>query len=126
MVRFSVRLGGAVGSGARYLLATGIARLGSTFPYGTLAVNLIGSFLIGLLMQASPDHPVFTPAVRLALTTGVLGGFTTFSAFSFDTVRLAEQGAHAAAAINVFVSVAACLFACWLGMGSGRLLWNAH
>lgn len=108
---FLVMLGGALGAGARYLAGTALlARLGPDYPYGTLAVNLIGGLLMGLLVGAVPRGGG-GEAMRLLLGTGVLGGFTTFSAFSLDVVTLAERGMPAAAlgyaALSVAGSVAA-------------------
>ncbi len=72
-------LGGAVGSGARYLVSTWVlAALGPAFPWGTLAVNAIGSFLLGALMHVGLSTDLLSPTLRIALSTGVLGGFTTF------------------------------------------------
>ena len=76
-------LGGAVGTGARYLLSGWLLRwLGPAFPYGTLAVNVLGSFLMGVLMHLALSTGSFSPTLRLTLTTGVLGGFTTYSTFN--------------------------------------------
>ena len=85
---FWVCLGGAFGSGARYLLSGWVMeQLGPTFPCGTLAVNTIGSFLLGALMFLGIEAGALSPTVRLALTTGVMGGFTTYSTFSYETMR---------------------------------------
>jgi CrcB protein len=113
--------GGAVGSGARYLVAVGAARwLGADFPYGTLAVNLVGSFLIGLVQMLAAGRAL-SEETRLLLSTGVLGGLTTYSAFSYETVRLAEAGAWRAG-LNVLVTTAGCLVLCAAGMALGRAL----
>ena len=116
--------GGALGSGARYLLAGWLtARAGAPFPAGTLAVNLIGSFLLALLLQA----PTATLGVtaRTALASGVLGGFTTYSAFSFETFALLQIGTSGAAFAYVAVTLLGCLAACWLGAMCGRLAFAA-
>ena len=85
---FWICLGGAAGTGARYLLSSwALSALPSPFPFGTLAVNLIGSFLMGLLVPIGHASPLLSPTARLALTTGVLGGFTTYSAFNEDSPR---------------------------------------
>lgn len=113
--------GGAVGSGARYLVALGAARwLGADFPYGTLAVNLVGSFLIGLVQVLAAGR-VLSEESRLLLSTGVMGGLTTYSAFSYETLRLAEAGAWRAG-LNVFITTAGCLLLCAAGMALGRAI----
>jgi len=118
---FWICLGGAAGTGARYLVSTWLgASVGGTFPWGTFAVNVLGSFLVAVLMVAGAEANVLSPTARLALTTGVMGGFTTFSAFSYETLRLFENGAWAAGAANVLGTVVACLAACLLGLWCGR------
>lgn len=108
-------LGGAVGTGARYLISEwALKALGSTFPYGTLAVNIVGSFLLAILMNLSTSGTL-SPSLRLALTTGVMGGFTTFSTFSFETLRFVQQGSWLLACANAIINVFACLVACMLG-----------
>ena len=80
-----ISLGGALGTAARYLLSVWLLRtLGPAFPYGTLAVNVIGSFLLGVIMQAGLDTTVLSPTARVVLGTGVMGGFTTYSTFNYD------------------------------------------
>ncbi len=102
-----VFVGGGIGAALRHLVNLGTARLlGLGFPWGTLAVNIVGSFAMGVLVAwlaarySGPDHHI-----RLFLATGVLGGFTTFSAFSLDAVVLWERGAHGAAVSYVLISV---------------------
>jgi CrcB protein len=113
--------GGAVGSGARYLVAVGAGRwLGTDFPYGTLAVNLVGSFLIGLVQMLAASRAL-SEETRLLLSTGVMGGLTTYSAFSYETLRLAEAGAWRAG-LNVLLTTAGCLALCAAGMALGRAL----
>ncbi|MBC7156902.1 MAG: CrcB family protein [Rhodobacteraceae bacterium] len=110
-----VALGGAVGAVLRHLGVLGAARwLGAGFPYGTLAVNVAGSFLIGVVFSALTARE----AMHLApfLTVGVLGGFTTFSAFSLDALILWERGAAGLAAAYVLASVALSLGAVGLGV----------
>lgn len=116
-------LGGAAGTLARALLSAWMLRvMGPAFPWGTLAVNLVGSFLMGLLTQVSFARPDLSPALRLGATTGFLGGFTTYSAFNQDTLRLLEEGAHAAALTNVAGTLLGALAAGALGMWAGRAL----
>ncbi len=117
-----VCVGGALGSGARYLLAGFFAARFPGFPYGTLSVNLVGSFLLGALMHVGLASAAIPPAVRIALGTGVLGGFTTYSTFSYETLILLREGALALAALNVTATVLGCLLACWLGLLAGRWL----
>jgi len=117
-----VCVGGAVGSGMRYLVAVGAARwIGPDFPWGTLLVNLVGAFLIGLVQQLAAAH-VLAEESRLLLSTGVMGGLTTYSAFSYETVRLAQLGDWRAASLNVAVTTILCLALCVAGMALGRLL----
>jgi len=117
-----VFVGGGIGAALRHLVNLGAARLfGVAFPWGTLAVNIAGSLIMGLLAAwfatryAGPDHHL-----RLFLATGILGGFTTFSAFSLDTVVLWERGAHAAAAGYVGASVVLSIGALVAGLALGR------
>jgi CrcB protein len=110
---FLVMSGGALGAGARHLVNLGAARLlGLSFPWGTLAVNVAGGFLMGLLVGwLAGAYQGSGPGLRLFLATGVLGGFTTFSAFSLDAVSLWERGSHGLAmgyvAASVIFSIAA-------------------
>jgi CrcB protein len=107
-----VTLGGAIGSGARYLLASGVhALLGVTFPFGTLAVNAIGSFLICAIMHMGTAAHVISPSLRLFLTTGLMGGFTTYSAFDYETYRYTQQGTYSLAALNVGLTLVVCFVA---------------
>lgn len=112
-----VALGGAIGSAARYGASLAIARhLGRAFPYGTLTVNVTGSFAIGALAVVLSARPQANELWRLLLLTGVLGGFTTFSAFSLETLQLLGAGATGRAFVNVAANVVLCLAACWAGM----------
>jgi fluoride exporter len=95
---------------------------GAGFPWGTLAVNLIGSFLLGLVMQVSLTTDLLSPTLRLAIATGVLGGFTTYSSFNYETLRLFQEDAWLLGLANLGVTVVACLIAGVLGLWSGRLL----
>lgn len=112
-----VALGGALGSVARYGVGFAAARwMGLGFPWGTLTVNIVGGFAMGLLAaRIGPEQE----NLRLLLGVGILGGFTTFSAFSLETVRLIEhQPGHAA--LYVAASVVLSVGACWLGFFLGR------
>ncbi len=118
-----IALGGAIGTVLRYL-TSGLAAtwFGVDFPYGTLIVNLVGSFLIGLIQQVGTQSLLLSDEVRLFLTTGVMGGLTTYSAFSYETVRLLEARAWTEACINLAITTASCLTLCVLGIAVGRLL----
>ncbi|KQS63319.1 hypothetical protein ASG39_15630 [Rhizobium sp. Leaf371] len=101
-----VALGGASGSVLRYLAGIASVRLmGAGFPWGTLFVNVTGSFLIGVLSEVIARRFGASPELRLFLVTGILGGYTTFSAFSLDAAMLAEQGQFGAAALYVALSL---------------------
>jgi len=118
--------GGAVGSGLRYGLSSWVATLaGTRLPLGTFAVNVIGSFLIGAIMQFGMNSTLLSPLSRLALTTGVLGGFTTYSTFSYETVTSLGEGAYALAFANVALTLLTCTVACAIGIGAGRWLAGA-
>ena len=117
-----VILGAGLGGGFRHGVNVAVARLlpGFGFPLATLIINVLGSFLMGVLaegfaLRGAGGHPA-----RLFLTTGVLGGFTTFSTFSLDAVSLYERGETAAAAIYVFASVVAALAGLFAGLGLVR------
>jgi fluoride exporter len=126
MTRFlGICLGGAVGTGARYLVSGwALAALGASFPYGTLAVNTIGSFLLGFLMQVGIATPLLSPTLRLTLTTGVMGGFTTYSAFNYETMRYVQDGSWPFAFANVAVTLVGCLAAGFAGLAAGRWLFG--
>ena len=115
-------LGGAAGTGARYLLSTAATRAFGNFPFGTLAVNVLGSFLTAVIMTLALEQGRIGEDLRLVLTTGVLGGFTTYSAFNHETMRLAQTGALALAALNVGLTLFACLGAGLLGLVATRAL----
>ena len=113
-----VALGGALGSVARYGVGFAAARwMGLGFPWGTLTVNIVGGFAMGLL--AARIGPA-QENLRLLLGVGILGGFTTFSAFSLETVRLMEQG-PTPAMLYVLASLILSVGACWLGYSLGRI-----
>ena len=116
-----VCLGGAVGTGARYLVQAGALRwLGPTFPWGTLSVNLVGSFLIAAIMHLGLVGNAIPPALRITLTAGVMGGLTTYSSFSYETWMLAERGSWGLAALNLTATTVGCLLACVAGLGTAR------
>lgn len=111
-----VAAGGALGSVLRYLLSSSIYTwFGRAMPWGTLAVNVIGSFAIGLLSILLVEKFNVPQEWRLGIVVGVLGGFTTFSAFSWDTLDLMQQGLTLKAMLNVLANVVLCIVAAWLG-----------
>ena len=116
-----VLAGGGLGSAARYLVGVWMrTRFGEAFPWGTVTVNVVGSFLIGVIAALADDHATFGPNVRLFLIVGVLGGFTTFSSFALETVRLVEEQEPLRALLNVVGSLALTLLAAVLGLAVGR------
>jgi len=118
-----IALFGALGCLTRYVLSGWVYNLlGRSFPYGTFAVNIVGAFLIGLIMEFSMRSTLVSPSLRIGLTIGFLGGLTTFSTFSYETFRLLEDGELLIAATNVLVSVMICLLFTWLGILAARHL----
>ena len=116
-----VGLGGAIGSILRFLTSIVAAHwFGAEFPYGTLIVNLSGAFVIGFVQQVGGETLLIPDNVRLFLTTGMMGGLTTYSAFSYETVRLMETSAWNQAWINVVVTTTIALSLCFLGISVGR------
>ena len=119
----SIGLGGFLGSISRYLLGRWVqeALSGHWFPYPTLAVNVVGCLLIGLLVGITESRSVLSTEVRAFLIVGILGGFTTFSAFGYETVSLARDGQAVAAAVNVALQVLVGLAAVWIGYSLSQL-----
>ena len=116
-----IALGGALGALMRYWFSTGAhLLLGKGFPYGTLLVNVTGSFLIGAIYVFMVERQELPPEWRSFLVVGLLGAFTTFSTFSFETIALFELGNANKAFMNIFISVFSCLAVCWLGMTLAR------
>jgi CrcB protein len=117
-----VALGGAIGSVARYKLSGLVLHhtVDWRFPAGTFAVNVLGCLVAGVLAGLAEKHDLLSPDARLLLFTGLLGGFTTFSAFGLETMHLIKRGDVAVAAANVALSVVAGLLALWLGMAATR------
>lgn len=114
-----VCLGGALGSGARYLVAVGLARWGAGFPWGTLTVNLLGSFLLAALLGTA-DVAGLRSELRLMLGTGMMGGFTTYSTFNLEALRMLERGDGSAAAFYVALTMVGALVAGYAGWVTGR------
>ncbi len=124
MVRvLAIAGGGALGAVLRYWVSSGThALLGRGFPYGTLVVNVLGSFAIGFLFVFFLERMTLSGEWRAGILVGVLGAFTTFSTFSIETLNLLEEGAHLKASLNVALSVALCLAGAWFGLLLGRTL----
>lgn len=113
----------AGGGLTRYYLSGWVySVMGRTFPYGTFAVNIIGAYLIGLIMELGLRSTLLSESLRIGLTVGFLGGLTTFSTFSFETFKLLEDGQLLLAFTNVLASVAVCLVFTWLGIVTVRAL----
>jgi CrcB protein len=119
----AIAAGGALGSVLRYGLSTWVHTLaGRGFPYGTLAVNVLGCLAMGFLFVLLVERMGASAVWRAGLLIGVLGGFTTFSTFSIETFNLIEQGAMAKAAGNMLASLVLCVGATWLGVILARQL----
>ena len=118
-----IALGSAVGGVARYLVGGAVQQAaGGTFPAGTLVINVTGSFFLGLLFRYSADSVAISPEVRAMLTIGFCGGYTTFSTFSYETVRLIEDGQGGRALAYALASVVLSVGAAVLGISAGREL----
>ncbi|WP_437728119.1 fluoride efflux transporter CrcB [Sorangium sp. So ce861] len=118
---FWIGLGGAAGTLARYALSTWCeGRFGAGFPYGTLAVNVLGSFLLGAISEVAATTELLSPTLRLGLSTGVMGGFTTYSSFNNETIRLIHYKSVAAGLVNIAITLVGCLLAGVLGMVVAR------
>jgi CrcB protein len=124
MTRFLlICLGGALGTGARYAMSGWVMTAsGSTFPFGTLAVNAIGSFLISIIMVLGLRTEMLSGTTRIVLASGVLGGFTTYSSFNYETLEYVRQGAWSLGALNVLATWVVCLLAGLLGLWIGSTL----
>jgi len=115
--------GGALGAVLRFGMSTAVYRgLGRDFPYGTLAVNVLGSLLMGFIFVVLVERLAMSAEWRAALLVGLLGSFTTFSTFSFETLALFENGEPIKALVNIMLSVFICLLATWIGLSLGRQL----
>ena len=121
-----VGAGGFLGSVLRYLIGGLVqsAAAGSTFPYGTLVVNFTGCYAIGLVSQLIEAQGALSPGARAFLVVGVLGGYTTFSAFANETVNLARDGQRLVAGMNIGGQLVLGLCAVWLGRLTAQLIWR--
>ena len=118
-----IGLGGFLGAVCRYGLGSWVLRLsGGTFPYGTLVVNLLGCFLLGGLIILFEQRQLLNPGLRVFLTVGLLGAFTTFSTFSYETLELMREKSVASALANILANVTCGLLAVLAGGGLVRLL----
>ena len=119
----AVAVGGALGSVARYLVAIAVGRaLGAAFPWGTLIINIVGSFLIGVFVESFALAWSTSQMVRVFLTVGICGGFTTFSTFSLDAIVLMQRGELWSAAAYIIASVALSILALYVGLQLVRAL----
>lgn len=109
-----VGCGGFIGASARYLISLASTKLINTFPIGTFIENVLGCFLIGIVMESAFKYGNISSDIRLFLTTGILGGLTTFSTFSYETIDLILKGKTIAGILNVMLTVGICLFAVYL------------
>ena len=118
-----VCLGSALGGGLRYVASlAALPWLGPAFPFGTLIVNITGSFLIGAIMHVALTSTAISSLVRLFLTTGIMGGLTTYSAFNYETLEFLRNDSPGIGLLNLVVTVVTCLGAGVLGLAAGRLL----
>jgi CrcB protein len=122
-----IAVGSAIGGVSRYLLGGVVHRLlDTTFPAGTLLINLTGSFLLGAVIRFAVETPWISPELRAALTIGVCGGYTTFSTFSYETAVMLEDGEWSRAAMYVSASVGLALLAMFLGFAAARAALGAR
>jgi CrcB protein len=116
-----VGIGGFLGAASRYTIGSLISeRTGSGFPFATLAINITGCFAIGLFMATTPGGLNAHPHARLFIAIGFLGGYTTFSTFGYETLKLVGDGSAMLGFANILGSITLCLTALWLGMFFGR------
>lgn len=119
----AVAVGGSIGATTRYVVSTWAAeRFGTGFPYGTLIVNVVGCFIIGVFMVATTEKFIINPYWRLIVTVGFVGGLTTFSSFSYETFQLLEDSGLTLVMYNILSNLVFGFVATWLGMATMRLL----
>lgn len=123
---FIIGIGGFIGSVLRYLASGAAHNLtrSVSFPYGTFAVNVLGCLVIGFLSQLSETRGLFSDTSRAFVFIGILGGFTTFSAFSNETMNLLRDGETSLALINAIGQVTVCLAGVWLGRSAAYFVWR--
>lgn len=118
-----VGCGGFIGAALRYLISINAAKLfGADFPYGTLIANIIGAIIIGFVMRLSLDTVMISPNAKLFLTTGMMGGLTTFSTFSYETVSMLNAGEYIIGAVNLGLNVILSFVGVIIGMAFAKLL----
>jgi len=117
-----VGFGGFLGAALRYIISNATAKYCGDFPLGTLIVNVLGGFLMGFLMEASTGQWAVSANTRIFLTTGMMGGLTTFSTFSYETISFLSDGEYLAGGMNAGLNLFSALFACWLGKTAAQLL----
>ena len=122
MTYLAVAFGGALGAMSRYWVYNSYVHLDSRFPWATLTVNVVGSFLIGIAFIVITERMEMGPYWRGIVTVGFLGAFTTFSTFSMDVIGLLEQGQLSSAIMYVLSSVVVCIIAAWLGLSLAKFL----
>ena len=116
-----IMLGGSLGALMRFIISNSMTeKFGNSFPYGTLTVNVLGSFVMGFLAMFLVERIGLDPLLRLGIFVGFLGAFTTFSTFSMETLNLFEQGESLRALMNIFVNVLLSVLAVWLGVLLGK------
>ena len=119
----AIAIGGGLGSIARFIVSREMGNwLGNYLPYGTLTVNIAGSLALGWVITFFFDRPELSSALRLGLTVGFLGAFTTFSTFSFESLQLLLDGAVWRAIFNIVLNAAACIGMCYVGMQMARMM----
>lgn len=119
----AVAVGGAIGACTRYLVSLwAVSRLGSEFPFGTLLVNVVGCFIIGIFMTLTTERLLVSPYWRLILAVGFLGGMTTFSSFGYETLRLVDSANMVPAIANIALNLFVGLLATWLGIVVARII----
>ena len=117
----AIAIGGATGSLCRYGMSNTIYFVfGRGFPYGTLAVNILGSIIMGIAYVLMIEKGEVSSEWRMGIIVGLLGAFTTFSTFSIETLDLLKAGENLKASLNIFLSVTLCVFGCWIGMVLAR------
>ncbi|HEX9615065.1 MAG TPA: fluoride efflux transporter CrcB [Bacteroidota bacterium] len=118
-----VFLGGGLGAVARYWLSAAVYRfLSPEFPYGNLVVNISGCLCIGLIMSVTEERFVIPSTLRLFLAVGILGGFTTFSSFSYETIALLKGGEFFYGSVNILATVLGCLAGTYAGISLGKII----
>ena len=118
-----VGCGGFIGAAVRYIISINSVKVfGADFPYGTLIANIIGAVIIGLVMELSLDSAIITPNIRLFLTTGMMGGLTTFSTFSFETVSMIMNGSFIICGVNIVLNLGLSLIGIVIGQFIAKLV----